>query len=131
MFVFYLADGLTHSECLICAMKSVLIAHRSTNNAIKPILIYSKLKLICKHFVHGQQEDAHEFLRYLIESMERSYLNVVGGLKVLDGVSAVSVCVSVRQGTACQSLAVQVIVALILKCSLLTASIALRSLVPN
>ncbi|RZF34944.1 hypothetical protein LSTR_LSTR015607 [Laodelphax striatellus] len=77
-----LLNGLTHSECLICAMKSVLIAHRSTNNAIKPILIYSKLKLICKHFVHGQQEDAHEFLRYLIESMERSYLNVVGGLKL-------------------------------------------------
>ena len=31
---------------------------------MKPIKIYEKLKLICKHLVHGRQEDAHEFLRY-------------------------------------------------------------------
>ena len=30
---------------------------------MKPIKIYEKLKMICKHLVHGRQEDAHEFLR--------------------------------------------------------------------
>ena len=32
-------------------------------NAMKPTKLYEKLKFICKHLVHGRQEDAHEFLR--------------------------------------------------------------------
>ena len=43
-------------------------------NIIKPSKIYEKLKFICKHLVHGRQEDAHEFLRYLIESFQKCYL---------------------------------------------------------
>lgn len=34
--------------------------------------------VICKHLSTYRQEDAHEFLRYLIESMERCYLSVLG-----------------------------------------------------
>jgi len=33
-----------------------------------------RISAICKHLVHGQQEDAHEFMRYLLESMEKAYL---------------------------------------------------------
>jgi len=36
------------------------------------------LLVICKHLRTYRQEDAHEFLRYLIESMERCYLSVLG-----------------------------------------------------
>lgn len=59
----------------MCAMAKTLIASQQTNSTpIKPVLVYSKLRLVCKHLVPGQQEDAHEFLRYLMEAMEKSYL---------------------------------------------------------
>ena len=48
----------------MCSMTHTL---RDTlkSNMIKPNKVYDKLKAICKHLVHGRQEDAHEFLRYL------------------------------------------------------------------
>ncbi|XP_075224171.1 ubiquitin specific peptidase 36 isoform X1 [Lycorma delicatula] len=76
-------NGTVHTECLICTvMKTLQFSQRNSGTPIKPLQIYSKLKLICKHLVHGHQEDAHEFLRYLIESMERSYLTIVQGTKL-------------------------------------------------
>lgn len=63
------------SCCIICAMSKTLISSQSNQFPIKPFLVYSKLKLVCKHLVHGRQEDAHEFLRYLIEAMEKAYLS--------------------------------------------------------
>ncbi|KAJ9595297.1 hypothetical protein L9F63_027322, partial [Diploptera punctata] len=67
--------GVLNGECIICAVNKTLKASQSKSGTIiKPFLIYNKLKFICKHLVHGQQEDAHEFMRYLLESMEKAYL---------------------------------------------------------
>lgn len=63
------------SDCIICAMARTLKeTQENQNQSIKPYYVYSKLRLVCKHLVPGDQEDAHEFLRYLVEAMEKAYL---------------------------------------------------------
>lgn len=44
------------------------------DKVINPSYIIYQLKSIAKHFVHGQQEDAHEFLRHVIDHMWRALL---------------------------------------------------------
>jgi ubiquitin carboxyl-terminal hydrolase 36/42 len=47
---------------MLCAFTTTLRESMSVN-VTRPNRIYEKLKAICKHMVHGRQEDAHEFLR--------------------------------------------------------------------
>ncbi|KAJ8681566.1 hypothetical protein QAD02_017358 [Eretmocerus hayati] len=62
-------------ECLTCAVaKTLQFSHQKSGESIKPFHVYNKLKLICRTMVPGQQEDAHEFLRYLLEGMEKAYI---------------------------------------------------------
>ncbi|XP_031620724.1 ubiquitin carboxyl-terminal hydrolase 36 [Contarinia nasturtii] len=71
--------------CIICAMsKTLMTSQQSNGSAIKPYLVYSKLRIVCKHLVLGQQEDAHEFLRYLMEAMEKAYLSRIQKSSQLD-----------------------------------------------
>ncbi|XP_065362463.1 ubiquitin carboxyl-terminal hydrolase 36 isoform X2 [Calliphora vicina] len=74
----------TDTGCIICAMTKTLQESQKSQSAIRPYYVYSKLKSICKHLVMGRQEDAHEFLRYLVEAMEKSYLSRFRNYKELD-----------------------------------------------
>ncbi|XP_011203696.2 ubiquitin carboxyl-terminal hydrolase 36 [Bactrocera dorsalis] len=78
-------DECNSSEnCIICAMIKTLEASQNNQSAIRPYLVYSKLKFICKHLLMGRQEDAHEFLRYLVEAMEKCFLTRFRNYKELD-----------------------------------------------
>ncbi|CAH2039509.1 unnamed protein product, partial [Iphiclides podalirius] len=62
--------------CVICGMRATLMTTQKSGGApVKPWQVYSKLRLICRHLTPGRQEDAHEFLRYLVEAMEKCYLS--------------------------------------------------------
>lgn len=62
-------------------MADVLQSTQSSQCPTKPVQVYSKLKQICRNLVHGRQEDAHEFLRHLMESMEKAFLSCYGNNK--------------------------------------------------
>lgn len=55
-------------------MKHVSLVMRQEKALINPSYISHQLKSIAKHFVPGQQEDAHEFLRHVIDHMWRALL---------------------------------------------------------
>ncbi|XP_050707295.1 ubiquitin carboxyl-terminal hydrolase 36-like [Eriocheir sinensis] len=69
------ANNTNASFCSVCAMMRTLRAtlDRSTP-VIKPALIQHKLKCIGKTLMYGRQEDAHEFIKLLLDHMEKSYL---------------------------------------------------------
>ncbi|XP_015785624.1 probable ubiquitin carboxyl-terminal hydrolase 16 [Tetranychus urticae] len=61
------------SFCMICEFQQhVLRSYNSPNGAIKPSNIHMRLKSIARHFHPNRQEDAHEFLRYVLDHMWKS-----------------------------------------------------------
>nr|KAG5695092.1 hypothetical protein BaRGS_015068 [Batillaria attramentaria] len=66
--------------CLMCELRRhIKSAFQHTGHAFKPQMMLQKLKMIAKHMRWGRQEDAHEFLRYLVDGLQRACLN---GLKL-------------------------------------------------
>ncbi|XP_041474537.1 ubiquitin carboxyl-terminal hydrolase 36-like [Lytechinus variegatus] len=62
--------------CILCDLYThIQRAFQHPNQAIRPMNMIHKLKSIAKHMHIGRQEDAHEFLRYVIEAMQKSCLS--------------------------------------------------------
>ncbi|XP_040295735.1 ubiquitin carboxyl-terminal hydrolase 42 isoform X1 [Bufo bufo] len=61
--------------CMMCVMQAhVTQALCNSGGVIKPTSVINDLRRIAKHFRYGSQEDAHEFLRYTVEEMQKSCL---------------------------------------------------------
>lgn len=74
----------TINFCMMCELqRHMKRALEKPGDAIKPLYIYQRLKAIAKHFQFGQQEDAHEFLRYVVDNLWKAALsNYDGGVKL-------------------------------------------------
>jgi ubiquitin carboxyl-terminal hydrolase 36/42 len=80
----YLTRGL-HSKrcnadgCVTCAFeRHLLAAERSGGAPIRPSNVVNHLRSIGRRLRLGQQEDAHEFLRLLLDSFHKSELKIRG-----------------------------------------------------
>ncbi|KAM4524186.1 ubiquitin carboxyl-terminal hydrolase 42-like [Odontesthes bonariensis] len=63
------------SICIMCSMENhINQVFANSGNVIFPMDILTNLTIIAEHFSYGSQEDAHEFLRYTVEAMQRSCL---------------------------------------------------------
>ncbi|NXT73903.1 UBP42 hydrolase, partial [Zapornia atra] len=62
--------------CMMCIMEAHVneVLHAS-GSAIKPSAVVSALTRIGEHFKLGTQEDAHEFLRFTVDAMQRACLS--------------------------------------------------------
>ncbi|XP_025020496.1 ubiquitin carboxyl-terminal hydrolase 42 isoform X1 [Python bivittatus] len=62
--------------CMMCTMQGhINQAFSNSGNVIKPMSVINDLRRIAKHFRFGNQEDAHEFLRYTVDAMQKACLN--------------------------------------------------------
>lgn len=61
--------------CGLCALEQLIQRVFATREpAIRPLEVVGRLKAIGKQFRPGRQEDAHEFLRLLVESLQKAAL---------------------------------------------------------
>ncbi|RKP08201.1 hypothetical protein THASP1DRAFT_6310, partial [Thamnocephalis sphaerospora] len=64
--------------CMVCEMelhvRACLRREGGGGGAVRPGRIVGRLRSIAKHMRVGRQEDAHEFLRYLVDAMQKNCL---------------------------------------------------------
>ncbi|XP_078162663.1 ubiquitin carboxyl-terminal hydrolase 18-like isoform X2 [Carex rostrata] len=70
--------------CFLCELQVHVQKARTNLDPISPNRILSGLPNIGGNFGYGQQEDAHEFMRFAIDKMQSACLDVFGGEKNLD-----------------------------------------------
>ncbi|KAL6222845.1 hypothetical protein ACLB2K_006235 [Fragaria x ananassa] len=66
--------------CFICEFEILLQTAREGKSSLSPIRILSKIHKIGSHLGHGKEEDAHEFLRYAVDTMQSVCLKEAGAI---------------------------------------------------
>ncbi|XP_028777759.1 ubiquitin carboxyl-terminal hydrolase 16 isoform X2 [Neltuma alba] len=80
----YLLQGLhskacaTKKGCFTCEFESLILKSRGTKSALSPKGILSQLQNIGSRLGNGREEDAHEFLRSVIDTMQLACLTEAG-----------------------------------------------------
>ncbi|XP_074366000.1 ubiquitin carboxyl-terminal hydrolase 16-like isoform X2 [Apium graveolens] len=60
--------------CFTCEFESLIVKAKEGNSPLSPIIILSHIGNIGSHLNYGKEEDAHEFLRCAIDTMQSSCL---------------------------------------------------------
>lgn len=86
----YLLKG-RHSEecrrndwCFMCELQHHVLRVLESQVPFSPLRIVSQIRNIGNHMGYGRQEDAHEFMRFAIDSMQSICLDKEGGEKAVD-----------------------------------------------
>ncbi|XP_069725233.1 ubiquitin carboxyl-terminal hydrolase 17-like protein 6 [Phaenicophaeus curvirostris] len=62
--------------CMLCTMENhVIQVFGGSGSIIQPMSFIRDIKKIAQHIRFGRQEDAHEFLRFVVDAMQRACLN--------------------------------------------------------
>lgn len=87
-------DGERKRDCPFCIVEKRIARSLSVDHAIDaPNKISSCLKIFAEHFKFGRQEDAHEFLRYVIDACHNTSLRLKK-LRTKGGAGAGAECVN-------------------------------------
>ncbi|CAN1179076.1 Ubiquitin carboxyl-terminal hydrolase 25 [Linum perenne] len=71
------SNGERTRECPFCIIEKRIVRSLSLDNTLDaPAKIYSCLRIFAEHFRRGRQEDAHEFLRYVIDACHNTCLRL-------------------------------------------------------
>ncbi|KMS99391.1 hypothetical protein BVRB_2g045140 [Beta vulgaris subsp. vulgaris] len=70
--------------CFLCELEMHLARASKSQQSFSPINILSRLPSIGGNLGYGKQEDAHEFMRFAIDTMQSVFLDEHGGEKNID-----------------------------------------------
>ncbi|VAI45910.1 unnamed protein product [Triticum turgidum subsp. durum] len=77
-------DCCSKNWCLMCELEQYASTLRESGGPVSPSRILSNLRNIGCRLGGGSQEDAHEFLRHLVMSMQAACLDGLGGEKQVE-----------------------------------------------
>ncbi|CAH9120126.1 unnamed protein product [Cuscuta epithymum] len=69
--------------CFFCEFECHVVRARQSSQSFSPINILSRLPSLGGNLGHGKQEDAHEFMRFAIDTMQSVCLDEFGGEKAI------------------------------------------------